>query len=196
LPAPSIQGNLTCPTASTRSTSQSVCARNSAYCRRHPGGYLRTLLQRPARPRTQSLSRGLRRFAKPAARARNGRSAALAPPILQATQRVWLPGPGTICNISYSAHHPSQRLYQDGRITSRSEAQLSRARFVIAIAITPQVSCALPSMRSPTQVLTIYNGVDLANSSAIGRPKKRMILSVGRLVEKKDSRICSGHAGF
>ena len=154
----------------------------------HPAGYLKTLLHVLRGRELRSFARGLRRFCQTCclvhemAGVRHLHAHFASDPTRLAS---WA---RMICSISYSVTTHAKDLYQDDRIASDGlRHKLSRARFVIA---NSEYSASALRGCFPgealTKVLTIYNSVDLSQFPARSKePKEPMILSIGRLVEKK-----------
>jgi glycosyltransferase involved in cell wall biosynthesis len=93
-----------------------------------------------------------------------------------------------ICHSSYSITTHAKDLYQDDRIGSPGlRNKLSLARFVVANSDYSAAGLrAVFNGEAPTKIFTIYNSVDLAAfPRRLSEPSEPLILSVGRLVEKK-----------
>jgi len=93
-----------------------------------------------------------------------------------------------ICKNSYSVTTHAKDLYQEDRIGSPGlRYKLSLARFVVANSNYSAAGLrAIFDGEAPTKIFTIYNSVDLAAfPRRQSEPSEPLILSVGRLVEKK-----------
>ena len=94
-----------------------------------------------------------------------------------------------ICKLPFSVTTHAKDLYQADRISSPFlRRKLSGARFVVANCehSSNLLRTSLDGAGAPPPVHTIYNGIDLeAFSFREEEPAEPLILSVGRLVEKK-----------
>jgi len=155
---------------------------------RYPRGYLRTLLHVLWGREFRSLGRGLRRFCQTCCLVHEMGPVrhlhahfANDPTRLASWARM-------ICGVSFSVTTHAKDLYQDARISSPGlRFKLAQARFVVT---NSEFSAA--GLRTsfdgetPPKILTIYNSVDFAAfPPRPAEPKEPLILSVGRLVEKK-----------
>ena len=164
-----------------------LCAHFGVF-RRYGSSYLRALLHVVRGRELRSLVRGLRRFSQTCClvhemgEVRHLHAHFATDPTRLAS---WA---HMICGIPYSVTTHAKDLYQGDRINSPGlHYKLSLARFIIA---NSQMSAdALRAgfkdqVRAP--VYTIYNGVDLtAFPLRQDEPATPLILSVGRLVDKK-----------
>jgi len=93
-----------------------------------------------------------------------------------------------ICNVSYSVTTHAKDLYQEDRLGSPGlRHKLSSARFVVANSEFSAAGLRTAFKgRTPPKIVTIYNSIDLPQFPRRSQePAEPMILSVGRLVEKK-----------
>src|SRR5437016_5173455 len=156
--------------------------------RRYPRGYWRALLHVLKGRELRSLGRGLRRFCQTCCLVQEmGAIKHLHAHFASDPTRLasWAQ---LICNSSYSVTTHAKDLYQDDRLGSLGlRYKLSRARFVVANSeYSASGVRAAFNGETPPKILTIYNSVDLAMfPERKNEPKEPLILSVGRLVEKK-----------
>jgi glycosyltransferase involved in cell wall biosynthesis len=158
--------------------------------RRYPAGYFRTLAHVLGGRELRSLPRGLRRFCQTCCLIHelNGvrhlhAHFASDPTRLASWARM-------ICGISFSVSTHAKDLFQDARVRSPGlHYKLNAARFVVANSrfSASSLVAALPGHESPARkVITIYNGIDLTVFTRRQlEPTEPLILSVGRLIEKK-----------
>jgi glycosyltransferase involved in cell wall biosynthesis len=156
--------------------------------RRYPRGYRRLLLHVLRRGEMSSVARGLRRFCQTCCLVHEkGQVEHLHAHFASDPTRLasWAQ---MICKSSYSITTHAKDLYQDDRIGSPGlRNKLRFARFVVA---NSDYSAAglrgVFNGAAPTKIFTIYNSVDLAAfPRRLNEPSEPLILSVGRLVEKK-----------
>jgi glycosyltransferase involved in cell wall biosynthesis len=174
-----------------------LLAQFSVLCR-HPLGYVRTLAHVLRGRKLRSLPRGLRRFSQTCCLIHQLGGAkhlhahfASDPTRLASWARM-------LCGISFSVSTHAKDLFQDKRIDSIGlHYKLKAARFIVANSQF-SASSLLSSINGspsnganpPPKVVTVYNGVDLGEFSARREePNQPMILSVGRLIEKKGFEI-------
>jgi glycosyltransferase involved in cell wall biosynthesis len=156
--------------------------------RRYPRGYRRMLLHVLRRGEMRSLGRGLRRFCQTCCLVHEkGQVEHLHAHFASDPTRLasWAQ---MICKSSYSITTHAKDLYQDDRIGSPGlRNKLSMARFVVANSNYSAAGLrAVFNGEAPTKIFTIYNSVDLAAfPRRVNEPSEPLILSVGRLVEKK-----------
>jgi glycosyltransferase involved in cell wall biosynthesis len=156
--------------------------------RRYPRGYRRMLLHVLRRDEMRSLGRGLRRFCQTCCLVHEkGQVEHLHAHFASDPTRLasWAQ---MICKSSYSITTHAKDLYQDDRIASPGlRNKLSLARFVVANSNYSAAGLrAVFDGEVPTKIFTIYNSVDLAAfPRRVNEPSEPLILSVGRLVEKK-----------
>lgn len=156
--------------------------------RRYPHGYRRMLLHVLRRREMASLGRGLRRFCQTCCLVHErGQVEHLHAHFASDPTRLasWAQ---MICKSSYSITTHAKDLYQDDRIGSLGlRNKLSLARFVVANSNYSAAGLrAVFNGEVPTKIFTIYNSVDLAAfPRRLSEPSEPLILSVGRLVEKK-----------
>ena len=156
--------------------------------RRHWRGYRRTLLHVLRGRELRSLRRGLRRFGQTCCLVHEmGQVEHLHAHFASDPTRLasWAQ---MICQSSYSVTTHAKDLYQDERISSPGlRYKLSQARFVVANSeFSAKGLRALFGVELPTKIFTIYNSIDLASfPRRRNEPSEPLILSVGRLVEKK-----------
>ena len=156
--------------------------------RRYPRGYRRMLLHVLRRREMSSLGRGLRRFCQTCCLVHErGQVEHLHAHFASDPTRLasWAQ---MICKSSYSITTHAKDLYQDNRIGSLGlRNKLSLARFVVANSNYSAAGLrAVFNGEAPTKIFTIYNSVDLtAFPRRLSEPSEPLILSVGRLVEKK-----------
>jgi len=155
---------------------------------RHPRGYLRTLLHVLRGRELRSLGRGLRRFCQTCCLVREmGEIGHLHAHFATDPTRLacWA---RMICAVTFSVTTHAKDLYQDNRIASPGlRYKFNQARFIVT---NSQFSAdgvrALLGNGTASKVVPIYNSVDMA---AFPRrreePMQPLILSAGRLVEKK-----------
>ena len=155
---------------------------------RFPRGYRRMLLHVLRRGEMRSLGRGLRRFCQTCCLVHEkGQIEHLHAHFASDPTRLasWVQ---MICNCSYSITTHAKDLYQDDRIGSPGlRNKLSLARFAVANSNYSAAGLrAIFNGQAPTKIFTIYNSVDLSTfSQRLNEPSEPLILSVGRLVEKK-----------
>jgi colanic acid/amylovoran biosynthesis glycosyltransferase len=156
--------------------------------RRYPRGYRRMLLHVLRRREMSSLARGLRRFCQTCCLVHEkGDVEHLHAHFASDPTRLasWAQ---MICKSSYSITTHAKDLYQDDRIGSPGlRNKLTLARFVVANSEYSAAGLrAIFNGAAPTKIFTIYNSVDLAAfPRRLSEPSEPLILSVGRLVEKK-----------
>ena len=158
--------------------------------RRFPGGYVRTLAHVLRGRELRSMPRGLRRFSQTCCLVHELHGAqhvhahfASEPSRLASWARV-------ICGISFSVTTHAKDLFQDERVNSPGLSyKLSAARFVVANSrfSASRLAAALNGHDRPaTKIATVHNGIDLATFTPRQvEPAEPLILSVGRLIEKK-----------
>jgi glycosyltransferase involved in cell wall biosynthesis len=155
---------------------------------RYPRGYRRMLLHVLRRGEMRSLGRGLRRFCQTCCLVHEkGQVEHLHAHFASDPTRLasWAQ---MICKSSYSITTHAKDLYQDDRIGSPGlRNKLNLARFVVANSNYSAAGLrAVFNGDAPTKIFTIYNSVDLAAfPRRLSEPSEPLILSVGRLVEKK-----------
>ncbi len=152
--------------------------------RRFPRGYWLTLAHVIHGRELKSLGRGLRRFCQTCCLVHELGSVrhlhahfATDPTRLASWAQM-------ICRIPFSVTTHAKDLFQGRRVTSPGlQFKLGRARFVVA---NSAYSATALRALVKTPVCAIYNGVDLeAFQLREEEPVEPLILSVGRLVEKK-----------
>jgi glycosyltransferase involved in cell wall biosynthesis len=166
--------------------------------RRHPLGYVKTLAHVLRRRKLRSLPRGLRRFCQTCCLVHqlDGTKHLHAHFASDPTRLVsWA---RMLCGISYSVSTHAKDLFQDKRMNSIGlHYKLKTARFIVANSQF-SASSLLASMNGsldiagnpPPKIVTVYNGVDLAEFPARPEePTEPRLLSVGRLIEKKGFEI-------
>jgi glycosyltransferase involved in cell wall biosynthesis len=155
---------------------------------RYPRGYRRLFLHVLRRREVSSLWRGLRRFCQTCCLVHEiGDIEHLHAHFASDPTRLacWAQ---MVCKRSYSVTTHAKDLYQDDRLGSPGlRNKLSLARFVVANSnYSASGLRAVFNEESPTKIFTIYNSVDLrAFPLRESEPAEPLILSVGRLVEKK-----------
>ena len=155
---------------------------------RYPAGFLRTLLHVLRGRELRSVSRGLRRFSQACCLVHElGGVQHLHAHFASDPTRLasWV---RMICAVSFSVTTHAKDLYQDHRIGSPGlRYKMSRARFVVTNSEYSRTELqASLDPEDAAKVLTIYNSVDLAAFARREKePTEPLILSVGRLVEKK-----------
>jgi glycosyltransferase involved in cell wall biosynthesis len=171
--------------------------------RRYPAGYLRTLAHVLRGRELRSLPRGLRRFCQTCCLVNELEGAvhlhahfASEPTRLASWARM-------LCGISFSVSTHAKDLFQDARVDLPGlRYKLSAARFVVANSefSAARLAASLKGNDGRTsKIVTIYNGIDLsAFTLRQWEPAEPLILSVGRLIEKKGFRqligACAGMA--
>src|SRR5207249_858586 len=157
----------------------------------HPRGYLRALLHVLRGRELRSMGRGLRRFCQTCCLVHEMGEVqhlhahfASDPTRLASWARM-------ICQVPYSVTTHAKDLYQDHRIGSPGlRYKMSRARFVVTNSEYSRGELQSSfDHELPTKIVTIYNSVDLsAFPPRQQEPAEPVLLSVGRLVEKKGFR--------
>lgn len=158
--------------------------------RRYPAGYFRTLGHVMWGREMRSIPRGLRRFCQTCCLVHELNGAghlhahfASEPTRLASWARM-------ICGISFSVSTHAKDLFQDERVKSPGlHYKLGAARFVVANSrfSASSLMAAQPAPENAAgKVITIYNGIDLNTFTRRQvEPTEPLILSVGRLIEKK-----------
>jgi glycosyltransferase involved in cell wall biosynthesis len=165
---------------------------------RHPVGYVKTLAHVLRGRRLRSLPRGVRRFSQTCCLVHQLGGAkhlhahfASDPTRLASWARM-------LCGISYSVSTHAKDLFQDKRIDSIGlHYKLRAARFIVAnsqfsaTSLLASLNGSLNNGANPPQkIVTVYNGVDLDDFPARPEePNEPTILSVGRLIEKKGTKV-------
>ncbi len=160
--------------------------------RRYPRGYLSTVMHVLRGRELRSLGRGLRRFCQTCCLVHEMAGVrhlhahfATDPTRLASWARM-------ICGVSYSVTTHAKDLYQENRMASPGlRYKLSHARFVITNSDYSAARLrASFNGEAPPKIFTIYNGLDPCSfPPRRGEPAQPIILSVGRLVEKKGFQV-------
>jgi glycosyltransferase involved in cell wall biosynthesis len=152
-------------------------------CRSHPGAYWTALLRELHRRRRKSLMRLCQACCviDELAEIRHLHAHFAMEPC----ELAWLVH--CLTGISFSITTHAKDIYQSGRLESPTlQDQIGNARFVVANSRSSAAHLAANLNGRRPQIATIYNGVDLTTFvRRDARVVEPLILSVGRLVEKK-----------
>jgi glycosyltransferase involved in cell wall biosynthesis len=167
----------------TRGETQNIVKAQARVCCRHPQSYLRIFLRSVRRNRHSSFLRLYQ--ACRVIQDMTGIQHLHAHFAMEPCEVAWLAH--CLTGISFSVTTHAKDIYQAARLTSPAlREQIGGARFVVANSQLSAGYLAASLNGQSTRIATIYNGVDLETfSPRKDRFTEPLILSVGRLVEKK-----------